>query len=508
MPEVDETTVAFPREVIDQAGYVHHLEAKPIGAGGQGAVFRTTERDLAVKFVIDPHGRPVRDPGRRERLHRRLERVRTLPLPELMIAQPIRLLAPPYAGYVMQLLTDMVPIRSLIAPPTVNLAQFYMDDGGLRRRLVLLGKVAEVLARLHAVPLVYADVSPNNVFVSADRAATEVWLIDADNLDFLTRTGGSSICTRGFGAPEVVQEKSGSTTLSDIHAFGVLAFQVLTQKHPFLGDLAESGGWDCGEDMEQKAFRGELPWIHDVDDQRNRSEDGIPRELVLSPRLWGKRDASSSNAWGLFDRTFGPGRTDPLARPGLLQWVEAFRQAADVTVNCPKCGWGYYVTAKRCPMCEAAIPAFIYLQVRCWDPGLDADEFDLARGMTLLGVPPTTTTEAPTTTPWQAKTLWHKVIEVREDAKDWIARHVVAPTLFRDAARIALSVEFSRHTVRLVPEEGGPYLMVGPDRKALSLKDMPPLRVERLNEGWHLHCGPLDQPHRILSFGFFGRLPT
>lgn len=504
----DGVILDYPGEVLDQAGYIHRLEPKPLGIGGQGVVFRTTERDLAVKLVIDPFGRPVRDADTRARLDRRLERVRTLPLPDLLIAQPLQLLSGPYAGYVMRLLTDMLPSRSLIAPPGRKLSEFYLEGGGLRRRLILLGKAAEAIARLHAVPVVYADVSPNNVFVSADVAATEVWLIDADNLDFLTRSG-TSIFTPGFGAPEVVQGKSGATTLSDIHAFAVLAFQVLTQQHPFLGELAESGGgWDRDEDMEEKAIRGELPWIHDIDDDRNLTENGIPRELVLSTSLWGKRTSGSERPWGLFDRTFGPGRLEPTERPSLLQWVEAFRQAADLTVTCPACRWSYYVTAKRCPLCEAAVPPIIYVQVRCWDPGLDADEFDLARGTGVLGAQPPASAEGPASPPWQAKVLWHKVIEVHKDAKDSIDRHVVTPTIFREGAGAALSVEFGRYTVSIIPEEGGPYLMVGPDRKAVPLKGMPPLRLDKLNEGWHLHCGPLDEPHRLLSFGLFGKLPT
>jgi hypothetical protein len=159
-------------------------------------------------------------------------------------------------------------------------------------------------------------------------------------------------------------------------------------------------------------------------------------------------------------------------------------------------------------MCEATVPPIIYVQVRCWDPGLDADEFDLARGTSKLGAPLAQTTGVPGSPPWQAKVLWHKVIEVRKDAKDSIDRHVVAPALFREGTGAALSVEFGRYTASLIPEEGGPYLMVGPDRKAVPLKGMPPLRLDKLNEGWHLHCGPLDEPHRLLSFGLFGKVPT
>lgn len=486
-----ETILDYPREVTDEAGFVHRLEPKPLGIGGQGAVFRTTERDLAVKFATDSLGRPVREGTLRDGLYRQLEQVRTLPLPELKIAQPLQLLARPYAGYVMRLLTDMKPLRKLLAPPGASLAKHFLEDGGLRRRLVLLGSIAEVLARLHAVPVVYADVSPNNIFVSDKPPAAEVWLIDSDNLHFLSRSGGPAIYTPGFGAPELVQGRSGATTLTDIHAFAVLAFQVLAQQHPFIGELVEMGGWDSDEDMEEKAFRGELPWIDDPDDESNRTGNGIPRELILNKPL---RD--------LFQQTFGPGRTEPTARPGLLQWAEALSQAADLTLLCPECQSSYYVMkAKQCPWCDAVRPPILYIEARCWDPELEADEFDVAGGGKVLGTP--VPADSGAGKPWRARALWHKVIVVGRN--DTIGRQMIAPTLFRDGEATALSVEFGQHTVSILPREGGPYMVVGPKRNATPLKDLPSLRLKDLNAGWHLHCGPLDQPHRVLSLAYFGR---
>src|SRR5262249_30001173 len=164
------------------------------------------------------------------------------------------------------LLTGMVPIKDLVAPPDTSLVGFYRDTGGLRRRLRLLARAAEILTRLHAVPVAYGDVSDANVFVSAGAEDEEVWLIDAANLRFVS-SPGAAVHTARFGSPEVVREESGNTTLSDAYAFALLAFLVLAQQHPFHGDYVEQGGWADDVDREAQANRGELPWIDDPADR-------------------------------------------------------------------------------------------------------------------------------------------------------------------------------------------------------------------------------------------------
>lgn len=86
-----------------------HIQDKVLGQGGQGVVFRTRDPDLAIKLVTDESGNPVTDDVLVERYSKRFKRVRLLPLPEnLNISVPAALLQNK-AGYVMQLLSEMVP---------------------------------------------------------------------------------------------------------------------------------------------------------------------------------------------------------------------------------------------------------------------------------------------------------------------------------------------------------------------------------------------------------------
>ena len=98
------------KSVIDVNGIRYEL-AHLLGRGGQGAVYAVKGGRLAVKLVAG------RGPNGRERIRNHLTHIRRLPLRDLALAKPLEMLRPPHTGYVMELLTGMVPIKSLLAPP-------------------------------------------------------------------------------------------------------------------------------------------------------------------------------------------------------------------------------------------------------------------------------------------------------------------------------------------------------------------------------------------------------
>jgi eukaryotic-like serine/threonine-protein kinase len=491
-------TNEFPDFVIDEAGNIHYLILPPIGRGGQGIVVRTRNPHIAVKLLggattlergADPRranasqglwdglndtaAPAVHDsPQARAALRERLEDVRVLPLRGLHLAQPLSMLRE-YPGYTMELLTDMVPMRSLITPPaTPKPAAFYRETGGLRRRLELLSKAAALLARLHDEPLVYADISPNNLFVSGETGSSEVWLIDLDNLDY-PGSRNAAVFTPGFGAPEVVTGRAGVTTLSDAYAFSVLAFYVLAQVHPFLGDYVEEGGWE-DEDREALAFSGELPWIEDPDDDSNATSQGIPRAFVLSRPL---RDC--------FHRTFGPGRKDRMQRPGLAEWADVLRQSADGTVRCPDCESTFYVTAGNCPFCPAhPAPRFIHMQVNRWDPDID-DLYGSAIG---------------------TKPVWHRMIDAEPGSVTDICRNVVTPIASGNEDPPALRIRVLRSGIEVAPLSGQAlYVVHGSSFVPIMHEKTLPMPLE--GKEVYLHFGAPDRPHRMAALRYYGSRP-
>ncbi len=287
----------YVQDVNGQRYWLGHL----LGRGGQGEVYAVEGGRLAVKII-----RFGKSPVRREQLRRQLDFVHRLSLDDLSIARPLAMLGEPNLGYVMELLTSMEPLRKLVYPPKEarSLMGWYIESGGLRRRLNLLARCAEVLSRLHGKGLVYGDLSPNNVFVSSGALGEEVYLIDTDNLCYQSAPDASRLYTRRYGAPEVVLGKSGVNSLTDAYSFAVLTFETLSLVHPFIGDLVDEGE----PELEEQALTGLLPWIDHPDDERNRASHGIPREFVLSPRLK-----------ELSERAFIAGQNDPLERRGVAE---------------------------------------------------------------------------------------------------------------------------------------------------------------------------------------------
>lgn len=455
---------AYPASVTDEEGNLHYLLPGLLGEGGQGVVLRTKNPDIAVKLV----GRSgvVDDAQRHAELRRRLENVRVLPLGELHLAVPLSMLKD-RVGYTMRLLQGMVPIQSLIAGQgSADPAADYAAGGGLRRRLALLAKLAALLARLHAAPLIYRDISPNNVFVSASPEATELWLIDVDNLDYISNAPG--IFTPGFGAPELVTGHGGPTTLSDAYSFALLAYQVLAQTHPFMGARVEEGGWDSDEDYESMAHQGKLAWVEDEEDASNRAVHGLPGDLVMTTDL---RE--------LFQRCFGPGRVDRAQRPSMAQWSETLQRVAAYTVCCGACGSTFYVSARTCPFCVAApAPEFIHMQVHRWEPEIDDD---------------------PASSALSSRPVWHQML----DGESAIQRHVVEPVLAEAVDPVVLRVRVLAGGVAIEPVDGY-EVYVMQNQQLVRLERAKTFPLPRPGQELYLHFGPREQSHRMAVLRHYG----
>ncbi|GAA5504048.1 hypothetical protein Dxin01_03816 [Deinococcus xinjiangensis] len=315
-------------KVKDDGGRTHELLAE-LGAGGQGSVYTTQDERYVVKVLR------LKDDGARERWLSRLSAVRTLPLEDLMIARPIRLLAPPHVGYVMERVPGSQPLSALCQVPhgEPSPGEWFVKTGGLGLRLKVLARTAGLLGRLHARGLVYGDLSPANVLFDQEG---KVILIDADNVRYASRPLDEQVLTAWFAAPEVYAGRSGVNSLTDAFSFAAVAFQTLTLLHPLLGDQVSQED----PDAEEAALKGEWPWVDHPHDTRNRSDTGLSRELILTPTL---RE--------LAEQTFGAGLSDPLARPGLAAWEDALWEALDRLLTCPHCGAEADFALEECPWC-------------------------------------------------------------------------------------------------------------------------------------------------------------
>ncbi|AFZ46990.1 serine/threonine protein kinase [Cyanobacterium stanieri PCC 7202] len=444
--------------VVDRQNTAYALDKK-LGEGGQGRVYSVKGGKLAVKLI----NRQSKVMG--DRLSRQLTKVKTLfEIKNLPIAMPLEMLQPPHLGYVMELLTGMTPISKLMRVPkkVECLPTWYLEGGGLRRRLILLAKSAEALSQIHGKGLVYADPSPNNIFVSSDVDAHEIRFIDADNLCHESDVS-PSFYTPGYGAPELVKATSGVNTLTDAYAFAVIVFQTLTTLHPLTdGDLVSDGE----PELEEKALRGEIPWIYNPDDNSNFTERGFNQNITLSPRLQ-----------TLAKECFGEGLLNPQKRPGVGKWAEFLYNASDYTITCPHCESTYYANQNRCPWCDHPQPDFVRIKIYRWHP---YEKYEHQKPLHIMAL--------------------------ERDKIGILTSRIITGRLGIGAHQPNLEIEFTDNFLRVHKCNNQQFLLTSKKQDNNKLeKEITekwqrfPVDAGRYGD-WLLHFGSLNHPHRYASF--------
>jgi serine/threonine protein kinase len=112
-------------------------------------------------------------------------------------------------------------------------------DGRLRgvdERMALVKDIAYGLSNIHAMGVMHMDVKPQNILVMVDeRGLMETSFID---LDFARRVGREAdfenvVGTVGYASPEQLTAGAAVDFRSDVFAFGVLVYEILSARSPF-----------------------------------------------------------------------------------------------------------------------------------------------------------------------------------------------------------------------------------------------------------------------------------
>jgi eukaryotic-like serine/threonine-protein kinase len=439
-----------------------------IGKGGQAEVWASEGR-IAVKLMH------ARGPRSAARVRSRIGVVRRLNLDGVPISRPLDLLEQPDVGYSMELLDGMMPVKRLAVPPAdADVFDWYAATGGQTRRLRVLAKTAGALAELHTRGLVYSDPSPDNVLVSEDGRHTEVRLVDVDFLQSESVVLESA-ATPGYAAPEVFTQRSGVTGTSDAFAFAVIAFEVLTLTHPFLGDQVHHGEVE----MLDRAYSGELPWIDDEDDPSNRSRYGLSRDAILLGKL---SDCARS--------AFTTGVRQPRRRPSAGEWRTALHAAADMLLACAACGRDMDARLPSCPWCWTAAPHPLVAVV--YEAAADGK---LHPAREALAVP------AGSWWALTARTMTGDTGEIDSAAVTGTGTARIA-----DPGMALLGWLWWEPGVRLIVRNDGTIpLWLRPEDDPVAVAVVEPGRelavpVQGTTPRWTLHFGPPGQPHRVLRF--------
>ncbi len=193
-----------------------------LGRGGQAAVYRArqvaTERDVALK-VFDE----LDDADKLARFRREAVAAARVDDPRIVTVYE--------SGDV-----DGVPFIAMRLVPGPSLAELVARFGALppARALAILDDVASAVDAAHGHGLVHRDIKPANVLLDLDDRAylSDFGVARMDDLPGLTRRG-DWLGTVEYVSPEQAAGHS-ATAASDIYAFGVLAFEVLCGRPPFV----------------------------------------------------------------------------------------------------------------------------------------------------------------------------------------------------------------------------------------------------------------------------------
>ena len=320
---------------------LHFELSSRIGFGGQGEVYRVVDHpNYAIKLL------------KKSDDLKRIEFVSRLDLQDLAVVPPIATVrCGDRFGYLMELAEDM----STLAPAlfrhwkfidtSIDLtnedSDFYLQSGGLKRRLKIAATVASTLASLHSQSLIYADLNPNNVMISRDPRETVTLLIDTDNLTFASRAD-RAFHFDGYAAPEV--DSTLATSLTDAYSLAVITFQLLVLSHPFSGMASADFS---AEEVIEAILEFRFPYVLNPKDKSNWLPPQRQRlaDLVLSKGIQ-----------NIALQTFSEGLNNPAARPGVKRWRDTLFGALDNVLSCPGgCGWTFYrklTVPFTCPSCK------------------------------------------------------------------------------------------------------------------------------------------------------------
>lgn len=346
---------SFPKPgavIRDIEGRRYKLVAQ-LNQGMQGAIYTTENENILVKVRKPPDSSSADFHKHLRILIRRNLEVDALVLPRAVLDEP-------YLGYVMERVNDSIPLAELVYPKILT-TNWHVATGGLRRRLRIAAQLARTIQQIHRNGLCYVDLSWQNVLVSSDPKQTFIKLIDADNLIVPGTSFAEVRGSPGFIAPEILKESCFPDHACDRWSLGVAIFHLLVLNHPFFGDEVLEGE----PELEEMAYRGELPFIDSRDNNQNPSTKGLPLGRVLTRKL---RELSR--------RTFENGVADPWARPSPEEWLIALLEAADQTALCPKCGATTYLPEMRgtpfvCDWCGQRSDRPIELGFFDVDPAID-----------------------------------------------------------------------------------------------------------------------------------------
>lgn len=246
-------------------------------------------------------------------------------------------------GYIMRKANEHYSLKEYITDPEdINdFENWYKNDYTLKKRYQIIVNLFGALREIHLSGLIFTDLSPNNIMVH--KKQNQIVFVDTDNIRNRMDSYLGVLGTPGYMAPEIYRKPNAElakqnnidfkilsncgriTPESDIFSAAIIAFQLLTLQHPFIGDEVEEGE----PELEEKALEIKTDYIFKEGTTNNST-------YKLTPVF---NEITTHEIRKLFYRTFVEGKDYPALRPTDEEFLEAFQNALDLIVECPDCGF-------------------------------------------------------------------------------------------------------------------------------------------------------------------------
>lgn len=206
---------------------INDLEKDLLGRGGMGVVYRATDAQSGETVAVKTLNAEVlsHEPNILERFRREGESLRQLNHPN--IVKFITAVESYGQHYLIMEYVDGGSLQDLLAKHGFLSSQ---------RTVEISLDLADALTRAHHLGIIYRDLKPANVLLAKDGTPrlTDFGIAQLADGSRLTQTG-VLVGTVNYLSPEAL---SGEVLdfRTDIWAFGVLLFEMLTGKLPFTGD--------------------------------------------------------------------------------------------------------------------------------------------------------------------------------------------------------------------------------------------------------------------------------
>jgi eukaryotic-like serine/threonine-protein kinase len=320
-----------------------------IGGGLEGSVYEIVEKpDFVVKIIKSDHLSALGINRLRKHLSWLKDEVAKNELVKNRFTFPKAILDD-YLGYVMLKVKDHVKLSDFLKHPKTerDFKDWYLTEFSLKKRMDIIINLFNSLQSIHIAGLVFSDLSPNNILIH--KTHNKVVFIDTDNIRRMSDFHINVMGTPGYVAPEVYFRLDSDISIfmmdngiapdtmpntniltddSDIFSAAIIAFELLTLQHPFIGDLIELGT----PEEEERALKCMTEYICAPDTNNVSTINPLVDEFIRLKTV-------TKEIKLLFEKTFVSGKLNPKLRPTASEFADVFLEASDKLVKCKHCNY-------------------------------------------------------------------------------------------------------------------------------------------------------------------------